>query len=106
MFPPVSLSRELHIAFRGTIVLLFIVGFILYRVLLPLQNPACIYDAYLTATLAANRELAVDPSSAAFEGNSNALTVAGMAFIGTGQVLMDLWIAVLGIIWYSVLDAG
>lgn len=36
----------------------------------------------------------------AFEGNSNQLTVFGKAFIGLGQVLMDLWIAIMAGIWY------
>jgi hypothetical protein len=34
-----------------------------------------------------------------YEGNFNPLTGFGKFFIGTGQVLMDLWILVLGVIW-------
>lgn len=29
--------------------------------------------------------------------------MAGKVFIGVGQVLMDLWIAVIGLIWYHIL---
>jgi hypothetical protein len=77
------------------------VGFVIYRVLYPQPKIVCIYDAYQEATVGANRPLVVDQSSSAFEGNSNQLTLSGKAFIGTGQVLMDVWIAILGIIWYD-----
>ncbi len=47
--------------------------------------PKCIYDTYQEATINANKGL-----------------VAGVdnAIIGIGQVLMDGWIIVIGIIWY------
>jgi len=46
-----------------------------------------------------NRDLVQDRNSSAYEGNSNGLTVAGQGFIGTGQVIMDSWIGILGVIW-------
>jgi hypothetical protein len=92
--------------FKGVLALLLVTGFILYRILLPQPNPACIYDAFQSATLTVNRQLVVDQGSAAFEGNSNALTLTGQAMIGAGQVLIDLWIAFFGIVWYSLPDAG
>jgi hypothetical protein len=42
----------------------------------------------------------------AYEGNSNMLTIAGKAFIGTGQVLMDVSIALFGLLWYEDCNLG
>ena len=78
---------------------MFIVGFIIYRIFFPQPNVACIYDAYQSATESANRAMVDDRSTSAFEGNSNQLSLTGRAMIGTGQVLMDLWIGVLGVVW-------
>lgn len=85
--------------FKAIIVGIFIGSFALYRFIYPSSNTACINDVFHNWTLGANRPLAADPSISSFEGNSNQLTLSGKAFIGTGQVLMDLWIGIFGIIW-------
>jgi hypothetical protein len=36
----------------------------------------------------------------AYEGNSNPLSPAGQALIGTGQVVMDMWIVSMALFWY------
>jgi hypothetical protein len=63
-----------------------------------MSDTPCITDAYHTFSLTLNRDL-VTEAGPAFEGNGNQLTVFGKAFIGIGQVLMDLWIAIMGTIW-------
>lgn len=80
----------------------------LYRVLFPTPDVVCIYDAYFDWTIHANRGLVTHPDrGGAYEGKStNELNTAGKAVIGTGQVLMDLWIGIFGIVWYPFPHSG
>lgn len=94
--------RKFHTAYKAIICALLVIGYALYRFLYPEQIVACINDAYQDATLSWNRNFVVDPTQPAYEGNNhNQLTVTGKAMIGTGQVSMDLWIAILGLVWYN-----
>ena len=94
-------KRQYSRVLKGIIVVGFIIGFVLYRVLFPQPLVECIYDAYFDWTIHANRGLVTHPNrGAAYEGKSNNdLSVEGRAVIGTGQVLMDLWIGIFGIVW-------
>lgn len=83
---------------KSTFCALLFTIFAVYRFTYLLPDTACINDAYHTFTLTLNRDL-VTEAGPAFEGNSNQLTVFGKGFIGVGQVLMDLWIGIMGGIW-------
>jgi hypothetical protein len=91
--------------FKLATCLLLLFAYLLYYFAFPQPTVTCINDAYHNFTLQANRALVQSPGPA-FEGNSNQLTTWGKAFIGTGQVLMDLWIGVLGTLWYLHLNQG
>jgi hypothetical protein len=84
--------------------LLFVV-FAVYRFTFFLPNTSCIADAYHNFTITLNRDL-VTEAGPAFEGNSNQLSPFGRAFIGMGQILMDLWIAIMAVVWYLPTHAG
>jgi hypothetical protein len=92
-YPP---NRNVKIAAT----LLLFIAFVVYRCSFPGVVTDCINDAYHNFSINLNRDL-VQQAGPAFEGNSNQLTVFGKAFIGTGQVLMDLWIAIMATIWYQ-----
>lgn len=85
---------------RGVLLLCMIGGYLGYRLAYSNSNTACITDAYHDLTYNANRGLLIgNATDSAYEGDDTQLTVAGKGFIGTGQVLVDLWIAIIGIIW-------
>lgn len=84
---------------------LFFVAALTYRLAFPAPTVSCINDAYHNLTLPVNRKL-VQSAGPGFEGNSNQLTTFGQAFIGIGQVLMDLLLAILGVIWYLLPKIG
>lgn len=90
--------RSSRLPLRLTTALALLLGFLLYRFLFPQPSVRCIYDAYHALTESDNRQF-VEGGGSAYEGNSNQLTVTGKAVIGTGQVLMDIWIIAIGIIW-------
>jgi hypothetical protein len=50
--------------------------------------------------------MVLDPSQASYTGNSNPLSLTGQALIGTGQVIIDLWIGIFGLVWYAVSYQG
>ena len=41
----------------------------------------------------------VESQGSAYEGTSNQLTIGGKVFIGIGQVLMDVWVGFVGLMW-------
>ena len=55
-----------------------------------------------------NRVLVTHPDrGGAYEGKlTNELSTEGRIVIGTGQVLMDLWIVIYGIVWYILINTG
>lgn len=58
-------------------------------------------DLYQDITEDLNRSLVLYPErGSAHEGNDNPLSITGQVVIGMGQVLMDMWIFIIGILWY------
>jgi hypothetical protein len=84
---------------KSTFCALLLTIYTVYRFTYHLPGTTGIIDACHTFTITLNRGLVME-AGPAFEGNSNQLTVFGKAFIGLGQVLMDLWIAIMAGIWY------
>lgn len=79
------------------VVFLFLV-YIIYRIFLHINSTICIIDEYQNITEPVNRMFVLEEGSA-FQGNSNQLSIGGKVFIGIGQVLMDLWVGFVGLIW-------
>jgi len=86
--------------FKAAICLFLLFVYLLYRFLFPQPNPNCIFDAYHSVTEGLNRNF-VTESGSSYEGNSNQLTITGKGIIGTGQLLMDIWIGAIGVLWYK-----
>lgn len=66
-------------------------GYLAYRLAYIRIIVNCIHDTYLEATYNANRWM--------YNGADDPI-------LGIGQVLTDLWILILGIIWYAFSYAG
>ena len=68
------------------------VSFFVYRFLYNTETPSCIKDQWHVMTASANKEL---------DHNNNDNSI-----IGIGQLIMDCWLIITFLFWYSVFKIG